>query len=265
MHRVGQLAMKIKPIRTSLQILGLILHNVGFTFSLKTGIVTPALYCYACPLASFACPVGTLQHFCAMRTLPLYVIGSIGLWLTVGGRSFCGCLCPFGALHDAIDSVKSKLGRTRSRRLNPYPATKFLMLFAVLGLAWYTVDTFFCKFCPSASLVASIPYFVLNPVSGIPFYFIVHMLTLASTLLLAVLMSRFWCRYLCPMGAINGMFNRFSILKIARTEECTECKKCLENCPMGINHVDEIGKSSDCIKCGRCIDSCTTQALRFTA
>jgi len=66
------------------------------------------------------------------------------------------------------------------------------------------------------------------------------------------------------MGAINGIFNRFSILKIARTEECTECKKCLENCPMGINHLDEIGKSSDCIKCGRCIDSCTTQALRFT-
>jgi len=257
--------MKVRIVRASLQVLGFIVHNLGFTFSLKTGIVSPVLYCYACPLASFACPMGTLQHFCAMRQLPFYVIGSLGLWLTAAGRSFCGCVCPFGSLHDVMDSLRSRCGKMTIPRLKARPVIKYVMLLVVLILAWYTVDTFYCKFCPSASLFASIPYFFLNPLSGIPFYFVIHMLTLGAVIVLAFFFGRFWCRYLCPTGAVNGVFNRFSILKITRNEtRCTECKNCLEKCPMGVDRLTDIGRSSDCILCGRCIDACSTQALRFS-
>ncbi len=255
--------MKIGPIRTTLQVLSIFFHNLGFTFSLKTGIVTPALYCYACPLASFACPIGTLQHFCALTTLPLYVVGSLGLSLTVAGRSFCGHVCPFGSLHDLIASVKSKSGS--SNNLRAFPATKFVMLFMVLALAWYTVDTFYCKFCPSASLFASIPYILLNPSTGIPFYFLVHMLTLVAIVALAFYFTRFWCRYLCPMGALSGAFNKISILKIRLNKaKCTGCMSCLRKCPMRISDVNAISASTDCILCGRCVDECQNQALAFT-
>lgn len=249
--------LKLKLLRWATQTSAFIVSNIGFTSSLKTGCVYPFLYCYGCPLASAGCPIGSLQHFVALQILPFYLIGMIGIYGLLFGRAFCGWACPFGAFHDI-------LSKPAKRKMKAMPQTKFIVLALVLVVAWIAADTVFCKFCPAGSLFAAIPapFFYSGLKLGIFFY--AHLLTLAATIIVALIFSRFWCRYLCPYGTI-GLFNKTSILTINHdTSKCTGCKECLDVCPMGINELSAVGKSTDCILCGRCVDTCPTACLKFS-
>jgi ferredoxin-type protein NapH len=135
------------------------------------------------------------------------------------------------------------------------------MLLLVLGLAWVTLDTVFCKFCPSGSLFAALPAPIFYPELPLGPFFYVHIATLLGVVAGAVLVARFWCRYLCPVGPI-GLMNRISVVAISLdSTKCTGCKECLRVCPMGLDKLEDIGYSSDCIVCGRCVDACETGAL----
>lgn len=143
---------------------------------------------------------------------------------------------------------------------------KFIVLILSLAAAWYFLDTAFCKICPSGSLFGAIIFHIINPayISALSSYFYIHVFTLALTILLAALISRFWCRCLCPLGAISGVFNRISIISInLNPERCLKCNICLESCVMGISRVEDIGRSTDCIPYGRCIVSCGSKALKY--
>jgi ferredoxin-type protein NapH len=248
--------MRFRKVRWALQTSAFIVSNLGLNFSLKTGCVYPYLYCYGCPLASAGCPIGSLQHFVAMQMIPLYLIGIISIYGLFFGRAFCGWACPFGTFHDILSKSSKRKGK-------PLPQTKFITLALVVFLAWITSETFFCKFCPSGSLFAAIPapFFYKDLKLGI--FFHIHILTLAVTIILALILSRFWCRYICPFGTI-GTFNKISLLSIHYdASKCIQCGKCLKACPMGINRIHDIGESTDCILCARCIDECPKKALQF--
>ena len=249
--------MNLSRLRYITQMIAFFVSNLGFIPALKTGLIYPFFYCYGCPLASAGCPIGTLQHFVIFPAIPFYLLGTLGLYGTVFGRAFCGWACPFGTLQDVLAVFKKG-----KRKLRPFTYSKFVMLLLVIGAAWFTLDTLFCKFCPVGSLFASIPYFVLF--SSTPsFYWYVHIATLALTIVLVILFSRFWCRYLCPFGTI-GIFNKVSIVTISvDSEKCTRCLQCLDVCPVGIEKVADIGSSSDCIMCGRCVDVCPVKALKM--
>jgi polyferredoxin len=137
------------------------------------------------------------------------------------------------------------------------------MLGLVLVLAWITIDTFFCKFCPAGSLFAAIPAVFFYEDLQLSVFFYVHLLTLALTLLAAIFISRFWCRYLCPYGVV-GISNKVSLVTIERSPKCDECKQCLNVCPMGIEDPKLIGRSSDCTLCGRCVEACGSKRLKFS-
>jgi ferredoxin-type protein NapH len=254
--------MKLKNKRTIAQISAFVLSNLGFLRALKTGFVCPFLYCHGCPFAVFGCPIGTLQNFIVYSQFPFFAVGSLGVYGMIFGRAFCGWACPFGTLHDML----SPTNRRKEIKTQNYWYVKYAILFLTLALAWFALDTIFCKFCPSGSLFAAIPFRLLNPsLSEFGMYFYVHMFTLALTIALALLISRFWCRYLCPMGAIAGAFNKVSVVNISLNEKrCKKCLSCLEACGMGITKLEDIGNSTDCILCGRCVEACTLHALSFT-
>ncbi|MCK4669261.1 4Fe-4S binding protein [Candidatus Bathyarchaeota archaeon] len=248
-------------MRRLAQIAALAVSNLWFFRILQTGFVCPFLYCHGCPFAAFGCPIGVIQNFIIYRQVPLFAIGSLGVYGMLLGRVFCGWACPFGALHDLLSSLRGD----KSFKTRPFWYMKFIVLFIVLGAAWYAMDTVFCKFCPSGSLFGAIPFYILNPSISVGKPFYIHMFTLALTIVLALLISRFWCRYLCPMGAIAGAFNKVSMVNINLDEKrCKKCNVCLQACSMGITKLEDIGNSTDCILCGRCVEACPEKVLRFT-
>jgi ferredoxin-type protein NapH len=251
--------MNLSRLRHVIQSITFAISNLGFVSFLKTGFVWPFFYCYGCPLASGGCPIGVLQHFMILPAIPFYLLGTLGVYGTIFGRAFCGWACPFGGFQDLLG-----LFNKRKRKLQPFSYSKFAMLLVVVILAWITLDTFFCKFCPAGSLFAAIPAPFFYPSLNIGLFFYVHIATLILTVGLVLFFSRFWCRYLCPLGSI-GALNKLSILTVSfNPTKCTKCVRCLDVCPMGIDKVENIGKSSDCILCGRCVEVCQANALEMS-
>jgi ferredoxin-type protein NapH len=250
--------MNLSRLRHLFQSITFVISNLGFISVLKTGLIWPFFYCYGCPLAAGGCPIGVLQHFMILPAIPFYLLGTLGIYGTIFGRAFCGWACPFGGFQDLLGLFNKK-----KRKLKPFIYSKFVMLAVVIIAAWITLDTFFCKFCPAGSLFAAIPAPLFYPSLNIGLFFYVHITTLILTVVLVLLFSRFWCRYLCPLGSI-GVFNKLSILTVSlNPTKCTKCERCLDACPMGIDKLENIGKSSDCILCGKCVEACQTNALRI--
>ncbi len=101
---------------------------------------------------------------------------------------------------------------------------------------------------------------------------LVSILILAAFFLLEFIRPRLWCRSLCPVGRMYGLFNRLSLLHLEfNPRECNSCRSCEEACYMGVrilsSAVREKVRDSSCILCGRCVEACPTQkgtlALRF--
>ncbi len=253
--------MKLKNKRRIFQIAAFAISNIGFYRVLKSGFVCPFLYCHGCPFAAFGCPIGVLQQFVVDGRFPFFAVGSLGTYGVIFGRAFCGWACPLGTLHDMLSpTTRRSEVKTRNRWY-----VKYVILLFTLVLAWFSLDTVFCKFCPSGSLFAAVPFRLLYPGSAeFGLFFYIHMFTLVLTIVLAFGISRFWCRYLCPMGAVAGAFNKVGMLTIRLDEEkCKKCRVCLDVCVMGITEMEEVASSTDCLLCGRCVEACPEKALHF--
>jgi ferredoxin-type protein NapH len=245
--------MKIARGRRLGQSLGLVLGFFGVTGIGMTHLIFPGLHCYACPWAVTICPIGLAQNLIIFGTVPYFWFGMILVYGLAAGRGFCGWFCPFGTLNDLLSFRRVKIRSAASY-------SKYAVLVGTLLAAWAFADTIFCKLCPAASIEASIPYLIMG-VADVNTPFLVHMATLAITLIGMALIARFWCRYLCPMGALLSLFNRISFLRLKLDEHrCSGCAACAAECPMGIEpHTDY--DNHNCIKCGRCVDGCHLGAL----
>jgi ferredoxin-type protein NapH len=235
------------------QAAGVVLGLFGATGIGMTHILFPGLHCYACPWAITVCPVGLAQNLVIFGTVPFFWLGAMIAYGLVAARGFCGWFCPFGTLNDLLSFRK-----TRIRPALSYG--KFVILLGTLVASWALTDTVFCKLCPAASLEASLPYLFLG-VAKVNGPFLIHMLTLGLSLVGMLIVARFWCRYLCPMGAVFALFNRVSLLQLDwRSAECTGCDACLAACPMGIDPRQE-HDGHNCIKCGACTEQCVPGSL----
>ncbi|MDD4904495.1 MAG: 4Fe-4S binding protein [Candidatus Bipolaricaulis sp.] len=245
--------MKLGTWRRVSQGAGILLGLFGVTGIGMTHLIFPGLHCYACPWAITVCPIGLMQNMVVYGAFPFFGLGVIVAYGVLAARGFCGWFCPFGTLNDLVSFRKRRI-----RRVASYG--KYAVLLGTLIGAWALADTVFCKLCPAASIEASIPYLVLG-VARVNRPFLVHMATLGATLVGMMLVARFWCRYLCPMGGVLSLFNRVSFLHLRlERAKCTECGACAVACPMGIEpHRDH--DDHNCIKCGECVGACSAGAL----
>lgn len=231
----------------------------------------PGLNCYSCPGALGSCPIGSLQAVIgsAKYHISFYVLGTIGLIGTLLGRLVCGWLCPFGFIQELIHKIPSKKLRISSK--NPAKYGKYLILLVfVIILPMFIVnrlgmgDPFFCKYiCPAGTLEAGIPLVIMNPAlrQAIGFIFSWKVFLLILTIIASILIARPFCRFVCPLGAIYGLFNPISFYKFkVSSERCIKCNKCTKTCPISIETY-KTPNSPECIRCGQCIGACPTKAI----
>ncbi len=243
-----------------------------YTGSLKSYCV-PGLNCYSCPGALGSCPIGSIQAVIATRNFSVSYY-MIGFFLMIGallGRFVCGWLCPFGLAQDLLYKIPigRKITVVKGDRILRLLKYLILLVFVIL-LPMFVMDfvgqgdPWFCKWiCPSGTLMAGWPLVLLNGGirQTIGFLFAWKSLILISLIVLSILLYRPFCRYLCPLGAIYGLFNPISLYRFrVDKEKCTNCHDCQRACKLNIS-VSEIPNSMECIRCGDCISVCKTKAL----
>lgn len=267
-------------IRTAVQLLWTVITNSFLTGFVKGSIYTgklkaiclPGLNCYSCPGALGSCPVGALQAVIGSEhKITLYVSGFLIFVGAIFGRFICGWLCPFGLVQDLLHKIPfpKKIKTFKGDRILRYLKYVVLVVFVIIlplfALGQYAVSTpWFCKYiCPSGMLFGGIPLTALN--EGIResagFLFGYKGVILVAVAVLSVMLYRPFCKYVCPLGAIYGFFNKVSVLRIRNDEEkCIHCKKCENACKMNIDVLKDLN-SPECIRCGLCVKSCPTESL----
>lgn len=236
-------------------------------------LCVPGMNCYSCPGALGACPIGALQAVIGSRNyhFSLYVFGLLVIFGTLLGRGVCGFLCPFGLIQEALHKLpvpwkRRKLPGEKLLRLLKY----IMLLLFVIVLPMTAVDflgigdPWFCKYvCPVGTLEAGIPLLLSDSAlrDAIGFLYTWKLVILGAILLLSLIIWRPFCRYLCPLGALYGFFNRFAIYRYRIDEsKCTRCGACRKACKMEID-VFRNPNAADCVRCGACRDACPTGAI----
>ncbi|MBQ7159980.1 MAG: 4Fe-4S binding protein [Treponema sp.] len=228
----------------------------------------PGMNCYSCPGALGACPIGSLQATLNSREykISLYVVGLLVIFGTLLGRVVCGFLCPFGLVQDLLYKIPfvKKIRRLPGEKGLRALRFVFLGVFVILLPAFVADFTglgepWFCKWiCPVGTLEGGIPLVLLNSAmrGAAGFIFRWKLAILIVTLLSSIIIYRPFCRYVCPLGAIYGVFNKISFFRIKiDTDKCTKCGACQKICKLDIP-VYKNPNSVDCIRCGDCKAAC---------
>ncbi len=233
----------------------------------------PVLNCYSCPGALGSCPIGALQTLAGgvRHTVSLYVLGGLMLVGVVLGRLTCGFLCPFGMLQDLLHKIphpKIQIPKKLDRvlRFVKYVVLIFMVILIPLwaGVQIGIAPPFFCEYvCPAGTFEAGLPLVFVNEElrSLVGTLFDWKCLVLFLVLVGSVVVSRFFCKYLCPLGAFYALFNKCSICSMSYDKSaCISCGSCIRHCPMDID-IRKKPTSGECIRCGSCKAACPSHAI----
>jgi polyferredoxin len=202
-------------------------------------------------------------HPAAMFLLIAFLLMSVLL-----KKAFCAWLCPVGTLSEYLWRLGRKIfGRNlRAPRWLDIPlrGLKYLLL----GFFVYIIATM------SAEALAGFmlsPYGMVADVKMLNFFrtlTVTGVIVLGVLALLSMLVENFWCRYLCPYGALMGLVSLLSPLKIRRDPDaCIDCGKCARACPshLAVDKLVQI-RSVECSACMACVAACPVEhGLQFAA
>jgi len=234
----------------------------------------PGLNCYACPGALGSCPVGSLQAVLGSRgtSVSYYVGGFLAAVGITSGRYTCGWLCPFGLFQDLLYKIpgvkKIRIPRGTGEKIAEKLRYVILALFVII-LPLFVVDFLgqgspaYCTYiCPSGT-VSGLLLMIQNEGlrEAVGWLFAWKNLILAVVVAGSIIVYRPFCRYICPLGAIYGLFNRIALFRFKVDEQkCTSCGICQRTCKLDIPVYQE-PNSAACIRCGDCITACPHSAL----
>ncbi len=240
-------------------------------------------------------PSLTLITAISARVISLTLIPALTIILLslLLGRFFCGYICPMGTTLDLSDWL-FKSPKKNSFSLNYLKRVKYLLLAFLFTAALFSVSYVFIASPLSLItrfyrlLINSILAFVADgllelirpladwlDIRAIAFmqlenqrfstlFFILAFFV--SLFALARLSPRFWCRYICPSGAILGLFSKKPFIRRQVSEKCTSCGICARVCPMQAIDFDDFNRTShsECLVCRTCKQKCSEKAVSFT-
>ena len=265
-----------KWIRPSIQAVAALLQNANFKgfFEGKIyqgpikSVCVPGLNCYSCPGAIGACPIGSLQSFLSGMKfkVPYYVVGLLIFFGVLLGRAVCGFLCQLGFLQDMLDKVPFfKKNEFKIDKYLRYFKYVVLLLFVLILPFCFKLTPAFCKFiCPSGTIAGIWLSIADKQVAGqLGKLFSLKLVILGLMLVSSLIIYRPFCKYICPLGAIYGFFNKVAVYRMhLDTGRCVGCGACAKVCKM---NVDPSAKpnSCECIRCGDCVNACPHGALKL--
>lgn len=268
--------------RRLIQLYAALLYNAHIRGYIEGDIYTgsgkalcvPGLNCYSCPGAVGACPLGALQNALASSgsRAPFYMLGILTLFGLILGRTICGWLCPVGLAQELLHKIPGpKLKKSRATRALSYLKYIVLAGFVVIVPLWNGLKSVhlpaFCKYvCPAGTLSGAVALLAhpgnADKFSMLGLLFTRKWVILILLLLLSVFVYRVFCRFLCPLGAIYGLFNRFCLAGVrVKESQCVHCGQCVAQCPMDIRQLGD----RECISCGKCVGVCPKQAITLQA
>jgi Fe-S-cluster-containing hydrogenase component 2 len=171
-------------------------------------------------------------------------------------RSFCGSICPLGALQELFGKVGKAVWRRKRPQVpvaidKPARYLKYVLLVVAAVWSWQAAALVIRPYDPWVAWMhlSSAEVFA---------EFSIGLAVLGVSLVGSMVYERFFCKYLCPMGGFLGAISRFSIFKVRRNEPtCIDCGACDKACPVNIK-VSQVAvvESPECINCNECVDAC---------
>ncbi len=250
-----------------------------------------------------ASPLIALTTMLASRAfITTTILALVILALTIPlGRFFCGWICPLGTVIDASDHfIQRKRRPARQRESLRLRSWKFALLILLLVAALFSLQlTWFLD--PIALLTRTFTtvlypmftyaltglfnfafklqiaedqvyalYDAAQRAALLPFQQPKFLETLPMVVIFIVILGlgmvtrRFWCRNLCPLGALLGLFSKYRLTRRFVSPACTQCSICQRDCKMNAIEDDySINNTVECIECAECVSVCKPQAISY--
>jgi len=246
-------------------------------------------------------PLLLLLNFIATgKIIPIFLLSLIPLFLTLLlGRFFCGWICPFGAINQFFSWVFKKSKKEKKGVDKKLLKLKYLVLVGIIVAA--IMGTHLAGWLDPFSLLTRSTTIAVNPsvnyavnhslkagakdtgvvAKGLkPAYNFARKniltnkqrvytqsvfvgLLLFGLLVMNLYKRRFFCNYLCPLGALYGLVSHFTLFHLETNENCINCKACANNCPYKGSPYEDYMKS-ECMTCFNCVNDCPTDAVDVT-
>jgi MauM/NapG family ferredoxin protein len=258
------------------------------------------LFLNALPLLMRLDPLAMIANLIASRGFEaLSAIALIMVALSlVFGRAWCGWLCPLGTV---LDWFSFNRWRPKHKPLaDDWRSVKYVILIAIIAAAIFSnltllvldpltimVRTFAAAVWPALDFIVSAAESALYKIQPLqesvgyfdslvrplflptdPLYYRDGLLfgsVFTAIILLNLAAERFWCRYICPLGAFYGLLSKISMVRRRVNESCIKCKLCEDACPTGTIRRDNNCASDpgECVMCLKCMDSCPCSTSDF--
>ena len=300
----NKLAVALRPISNHrIRIIRLIVQFImfglinGLVFGLsRSAVILPIEYPTGGQFTTVWNAFEALQYALTFWIFPYLAISIFVLFGTIFGKTSCGWMCPFGLFQDLFSYIpikKKKVSRPTNKSLSRIGLTLviFIVIFSfIIGITYSRNPTEAQKAAFGAG--KDMPYSVVDPVATLfatlyyylrwgmqqetlgaeigqwRFIFFLRIFILIAILVLITLYPRAYCRWICPSGAILGIFSRYSLfgIRINKNRCVSGCNDCEQACPVQVPILtyDKDVTNKMCTNCGECIDACKEGALKLT-